>query len=262
MTAEQPPAAGPEAMRAALRSYVAALHHAYLGVAALLPPGERAALPLLRAGEFTVVVAAARYLHVLATADPLPVPHGQEVAEHDTDGDGDLAWVVRFYDPVVLPALALVQEPGPPASGDVRRVIGITDVIYHLSVAPGGGLAPHHAQHAGTGLANQHAAAVRDADTLRAALRGREAIVDEFAVAERLGLHHAVRMLAAALAPDNPDVARAAAGDDDTAIRRALVASARPGRGRAVPGSPGRSPGPGRAGQPAGSQPAGRQGAS
>jgi hypothetical protein len=247
-------------MRAALRSYVAALHHAYLGVAALLPPGERAALPLLRAGEFTVVVAAARYLHVLATADPLPVPHGQEVAEHDTDGD--LAWIVRFYDPVVLPALALVQEPGPPASGDVRRVIGITDVIYHLSVAPGGGLAPHHAQHAGTGLANQHAAAVRDADTLRAALRGREAVVDEFAVAERLGLHHAVRMLAAALAPDNPDVARAAAGDDDTAIRRALVASARPGRGRAVPGSPGRSPGPGRAGQPAGSQPAGRQGAS
>ena len=167
------------------------------------------------------MVAAARYLHVLATADPLPVPHGQEVAEHDTDGD--LAWTVRFYDPVVLPALALVEEPGPPAPGDVRRVIGITDVIYHLSVAPGGGLAPHHAQHAGTGLANQHAAAVRDADTLRAALRGREALVDEFAVAERLGLHHAVRMLAAALAPGNPDVARAAAGDDDAAVRRALV---------------------------------------
>lgn len=226
-------------MRAALRGYVAALHHAYLGAAALLPPGERAALPLLRAGEFTVVVAAARYLHVLATADPLPLPHGQEVQEHDTDGD--LAWTVRFYDPVVLPALALVTEPGPPASGDVRRVIGITDVLYHLSVAPGGGLAPHHAQHAGTGLANQHAAAVRDADTLRAALRGREAMVDEFAVAERLGLHHAVRMLAAALAPGNPDVARAAAGDDDAAVRRALVASAR---------------------QPAGSQRAGRQGAS
>ena len=59
-------------MRAALRGYVAALHHAYLGAAALLPPGERAALPLLRAGEVTVVVAAARNLHVLATADPLP----------------------------------------------------------------------------------------------------------------------------------------------------------------------------------------------
>src|ERR1700729_4487674 len=226
MTAEPPPAgqspagrapAGrPEEMRAALRSYVAALHHAYLGVAALLPPGERAALPLLRAGEFTVVVAAARYLHVLATADPLPVPHGQEVQEHDTDGD--LAWIVRFYDPVVLPALALVQEPGPPASGDVRRVIGGTDVIYHLSVAPGGGLTAHHAQHAGTGLANQHAAAVRDADTLRAALPGREELVDELAVAERLGLHHAVRLLAAQLAPGDAGVAGAIAGADDGAV--------------------------------------------
>jgi hypothetical protein len=92
-------------------------------------------------------------------------------------------------------------------------------------------------------------------------------MVDEFAVAERLGLHHAVRMLAAALAPHDPDVARAAAGEDDAAIRRALVASARPGRSRPVPGSSGHSPGPGRAGeavagQAAGSQPAGRQGAS
>jgi hypothetical protein len=225
MTADLPPASRPEAMRAALRGYVAALHHAYLGAAALLPPGERAALPLLRAGQVTVVVAAARNLHVLATADPLPAPRGQEVQEHDTDGD--LAWTVRFYDPVVLPALALVEEAGLPAPGDVRRVIGITDVIYHLSVAPGGGLAPHHAQHAGTGLANQHAAAVRDADTLRAALRGREALVDEFAVAERLGLHHALRLLAATLAPGDTEVARAAASDDDAAVRRALVASAR-----------------------------------
>jgi hypothetical protein len=233
MTADQPPAGRPEAMRAALRSYVAALHHAYLGAAALLPPGERAALPLLRAGHVTVVVAAARNLHVLATADPLPGPRGQEVQEHDTDGD--LAWTVRFYDPVVLPALALVEEAGLPAPGDVQRVIGITDVIYHLSVAPGGGLAPHHAQHAGTGLANQHAAAFRDADTLRAAMRGQEALVDEFAVAERLGLHHAVRLLAATLAPGDTEVARAAATDDDAAVRRALVASARAARGRPGP---------------------------
>ena len=231
MTADQP-LGKPEAMRAAMRGYVAALHHAYLGAAALLPPGERAALPLMRAGQFTVVIAAARYLHLLATTDPLPRPAGPEVQEDDAEGD--LAWSVRFYDPVVLPALALVEEASAPAPGDVRRVIGVTDVIYHLSVSPGGGLAPHHAQHAGTGLANQHAAAVRDADTLRAALRGREALVDEFAAAERLGLHHTVRLLAAALAPGDPDVARAAAGDDDTAIRRALVVSARAGR-RAAP---------------------------
>jgi hypothetical protein len=60
MAADQPPDRRPEAMRAALRSYVAALHHAYLDAAALLPPGERAALPLLRAGQLTVVAAAAR----------------------------------------------------------------------------------------------------------------------------------------------------------------------------------------------------------
>src|SRR5206468_11966855 len=60
MTPDQ--AGKPEAMRAALRGYVASLHHAYLGVAALLPPGERAALPLLRAGQVTVIVAAARHL--------------------------------------------------------------------------------------------------------------------------------------------------------------------------------------------------------
>jgi hypothetical protein len=228
MTTDQPPA-GPEAMRAALRDYVAALHHAYLGAAASLAPGQRAALPLLRAGQFTVVVAATRYLHLLATTDPLPLPRGQEVQEHDADGD--LAWTVRFYDPVVLPPLALVEQAGVPAPADVRRVIGITDVIYHLSVAPGGGLSPHHAQHAGTGLANQHASAARDADTLRAALPGREAMVDEFAAAERLGLHHAVRLLAAALAPGDPDVVRAAAGEDDAAIRRAVVARARAARG-------------------------------
>src|SRR6266702_5663544 len=125
MTANQSPA-GPAAMRAALRGYVAALHHAYLGAAAALPPGEQAALPLLRAGRFTVVVAATRYLHVLATTDPLPLPRGQEVQEHDTDGD--LAWTVRFYDPVVLPPLALVEQAGIPEPADVRRVIGITDV--------------------------------------------------------------------------------------------------------------------------------------
>ncbi len=212
-------------MRAALRDYVAALHHAYLGTAAPLPPGERAALPLLRAGQFTVVIAAARYLHLLATTDPLPLPRGQEVQEHDTE-DG-LAWTVRFYDPVVLPSLADLEQVGVPAPADVRRVIGITDVIYHLSVAPGGGLSPHHAQHAGTGLANQHASAARDAATLRTTLPGREALVDEFAAAERLGLHHAVRLLAAAIAPGDPGVADAATGDDDTAVRRALLTWAR-----------------------------------
>jgi hypothetical protein len=212
-------------MRAQLQGFVASLHHAYAGAVASLPPGDRAALPLYAAGDVTVVIAAARHLHVLATTDRLPVPRGQEVQEHDTDGD--LGWTVRFYDPVVLPALALLEDDGKPAPDDVRKVLGVANVVYHLLVAPGGGLSQHHAQHAGTGLANQHAAAVRDADTLRARLRGREALVDEFATAERLGLHHAVRLLAAELAPGDESVTRAAAGTDDAAVRRALVNAVR-----------------------------------
>lgn len=212
-------------MRTRLREFVAALHHAYLGVADLLPPGERAALPLLAAPRLTVAVAAARHLHVLAFSDALPAPRGQEVAEDDRDGD--LTWTVRFFDPVVSPELGLLAETDGPAPGDVRRILGVADVAYHLSVAPGGGLSAHHAQHAGTGLANQHAAAARDADTLRNALRGREDVVDEFAAAERLGLHHAVRLLAATLVPGDPAVAAAAAGDDDAAVRRALVTAVR-----------------------------------
>lgn len=213
-------------MRDRLRDYVAALHHAYLGAAGVLPPGDRAALPLLAAPRLTVAVAAARHLHVIATSDALPAPRGQEVQEDDRDGD--LAWTVRFFDPVVLPALAQVDESAGPAPADVRRVLGVADVAYHLTVAPGSGLTAHHAQHAGTGLANQHAAAVRDADTLRAALRGRERLVDEFAVAERLGLHHAVRLLAGALLPEDPGVRRAVeAAGDDADVRRALVDAVR-----------------------------------
>jgi hypothetical protein len=225
MTGVSQPASRPEDMRAQLRAYVVALHSAYLGAARLLAPAERAALPLLDAARVTVVVAAARYLHVIATTDPLPAPQGQEVAE--TDELDDLRWSVRFYDPVVLAELALIDERDAPAPADVRRVLGISGVLYHLSVAPGGGLSPHHAQHAGTGLANQHAAQVRDGESLRALLPGREAVVDELVVAERLGLHHSLRLLATALAGDDPGVAVAITGDDDVAVRRAVLAAAR-----------------------------------
>jgi hypothetical protein len=215
----------PEAMRAQLRNYVAALHHAYLGVAALLPPGERASLPLLAASRMTVAVAAARHLHVLAFTDALPAPSGQEVEEHDADGD--FSWNVRFFDPVVIPQLGLLPETDRPAAAEVRRILGVSDVLYHLTVTIGGGLTPHHAQHAGTGLANDHAAAGRDAQFLRARLRGRESLVDEFAVAERVGLHAALRLLATCIAPGDSAVAAAATGDNDNEVRRALVAHVR-----------------------------------
>ncbi len=225
MPAARLPAGRPEDARAQLRGFVLALHQAYLGAARLLAPGERAALPLLAAQRITVVVAAARHLHVVATTDRLPAPRGQEVEETD-ELDG-LRWSVRFYDPVVLPELGLIDEPGTPAPALVRRVLGISAVLYHLSVIPGGGLTPHHAQHAGTALANEHAARARDGETLRSLLPGKQDLVDEFVTAERLGLHHSLRLLAGALAGDDPRVAEAVAQPDDAAVRRAVLAAAR-----------------------------------
>jgi len=219
------PLGRPEDARAQLRGFVLALHQAYLGGARQLAPGERAALPLLAAAQVTVVVAAARHLHLVATTDRLPPPSGQEVAE--ADSCDPLRWTVRFYDPVVLPELGLITEDPDPDPVAVRRVLGISAVLYHLSVTPGGGLTPHHAQHAGTALLNEHAALARDGASLRSLLRGREDLVDEFVIAERLGLHRSLRLLATALADGDPGVADAVARSDDAAVRRALLAAAR-----------------------------------
>src|SRR5258706_588759 len=117
----------PEDARAQLRGYVRALHHAYLGGAGLLAPGDRAALPLLAATRVTVIVVAARPLHLIAVTDQLPPPTGQEAAE-------------------------------------------------------------------------------------------------------RLGMHHSLRLLAAALASDDHAVADAITGDDDAAVRRAVLAAVRSAR--------------------------------
>jgi hypothetical protein len=222
------PLGRPEDARAQLCNFVLALHHAYLEGARLLAPAERAALPLLAADQVTVVVAAARHLHLIATTDRLPRPQGQEVAQAgECDG---LSWTVRFYDPVVLPELGLIAEHEDPAPAAVRRVLGISAVLYHLSVTPGGGLTPHHAQHAGTALVNEHAALARDGESLRALLRGREEMVDEFVTAERLGMHQSLRLLATALADGDPGVAVAVANPDDAAVRRSLLAAARSAR--------------------------------
>jgi hypothetical protein len=212
-------------MRDAMTAYVNALHRAYLDAAALLPPAERTGLPLLAASDITVVAAGARYLHLLATPQRLPAPVGPEVEV--VDELPGLAWRLRFLDPVVLPELGLVDESVTAAPGEVRRVIGVSDVLYHLSVSPGGGLTPHHASHAGTGLANQHAAAAREFAELRHRARGREELVDELAVATRQSLHHAVRALARLVAPGDPAVAAACADPnvDDSAVRRQLLTS-------------------------------------
>jgi hypothetical protein len=178
-------------MRDLVRDYVRAVHMTYLDHVAHLPPAERGTLPLVAAGEVTVVAAAAQRLHLIATTDPLPAPRGPEV-EH-TDEHRGIAWTVRFFDPSVLPALGVLADDGP---GEVRRVLGIANTAYHLTVAVGGGLTGHHARHSGVALANQHAKMLRDLDRIRRALPREQRTVDELGVCARLGLDRAAALLA------------------------------------------------------------------
>lgn len=188
--------AGPEAIRAAVRDYVWAVHTTYLDHVRHLPPGEVASLPLVGAGHVTVAAAAARGLHLVATTQRLPDPVGPEVSL--TDEHRGTRWTVRFFDPSVLPALGVVSGPEDERTR-VRRSLGIVDTVYHLELSTGGGLSGHHAQHSGVALANQHAQLVRDVERLRAALPRRAALVDELATCARLGLDRSAALLAAEL---------------------------------------------------------------
>ncbi|WP_109509111.1 hypothetical protein [Nocardioides speluncae] len=181
----------PEAMRDLVRDYVRGVHATYLDHVRHLPPAERGALPLVAAREVTVIAAAARRLHLLATTDSLPALHGPEVEY--TDEYHGVTWTVRFYDPSVMPDLGLLGEDSP---ADVRRVLGVADTVYHLAVAVGGGLSPHHAQHSGVALANQHAKTLRDLERIRRALPQQARAVDELGVCVRNGLDRATALLA------------------------------------------------------------------
>jgi hypothetical protein len=214
-------------MRQAMADFVTAVHEAYLAQARLLPPAERARLPLLRTGPLTVAAAGARNLHVVATGERFPAPVGQEV-ELTGQAQG-LAWSLRFFDPVVLPVLGLVAEAAGPAPEEVRRVLGIRTYLYHLVVEPGSQLTPHHAVHAGTGLASAHAAAMRDLEAIRAHAPGSQELVDELAGATTAGLVRAQALLARAIAPDDQGVAAAAATTEPQpdALRAALLRALR-----------------------------------
>ncbi|WP_157367810.1 hypothetical protein [Alloactinosynnema sp. L-07] len=183
----------PEAMRDTVREYVWAVHTTYLDHVRYLPPAERGALPLV-AADITVIAAAAHRLHLVATTDALPAPRGPEVAVVD-EYDGT-RWTLRFYDPSVLPELGILTEDAP---DDIRRVLGVSDTVYHLTVAVGGGLTAHHAQHSGVALANMHAKTARDTDRLRRALPHQVGLVDELAACVRIGLDRAAALLAADL---------------------------------------------------------------
>lgn len=213
-------------MRTAMADYIGTVHQAYLSQSSGQPPAVRGRLPLL-AGPFTVIAAGARNLHVLATTETLAPPSGQEVA---LPGElDDMAWTVRFYDPVVLPQLGLIDESAGPASAQVRRTLGVSTYLYHLIVQPGSELTAHHAGHAGAGLAMSHVADARDFESIRSRARGSEALVDEMEGAALAGLVRAQALLAREIAPGDDDVARLAAKDrpDAAELRKAVLAAVR-----------------------------------
>lgn len=186
-------------MRRLVRDYLLTMHATYIDHVRHLPPGQRAGLPLVRGHPLTVGVAAARQLHLVAVRGALPAVVDEP---DDVDEYRDVRWIVRFYDPSVLPELGLLADDDP---ADVRRVLGVVDPLYHLTVTPGGGLDGHHARHSGVALANQHTRTGRDLERVRAALPGRSSVVDEFAVCVRLGLNTAAAGLARDLSAGRVD---------------------------------------------------------
>lgn len=220
-------------MRTAMADYVRTVHQAYVSASAGQPPAVLGRLPLF-ADRLTVLAAGAQNLHVLATTDRLAAPSGQEVAQ--TDEVGPLRWDLRFFDPVVLPPLGLIDEAREPAYAAVRRALGVGSVVYHLVVQPGARLDGHQAGHAGAGLAMDHLAAARDFESIRAKSKGAEALVDELEIAAIVGLPRAQAMLAAEVvrrvAPWDETVAEAAepvarGAGDTVALRRAVLAAVR-----------------------------------
>src|SRR6185369_6293222 len=149
----------PEQMREAVARYVEEIHRAYVAQALTFPAAVRGRMPLLAPGPLTVAAVGARNLHVLATRDSLGPVRGPEV-ELAGSVEG-LSWTVRFFDPVVLPELSLIDESEGPAFGEVRHALGVSTVVYHFVASPGSGLSAHNAAHVGTGLAGGHSAAAR-----------------------------------------------------------------------------------------------------
>src|SRR6266567_3325051 len=168
----------PEQMRTAVARYVEEIHRAYVAQALTFPAAVRGRMPLLAPGPLTVAAVGARNLHVLATRDSLGPVRAPEVEL--AGAVAGLEWTLRFFDPVVLPELALIDESGEPAFAEVRHALGVRTVVYHFVASPGAGLSAHQAAHVGTGLAGGHSAAAR------AAGRGRRA--DAVAAARGAGV--------------------------------------------------------------------------
>ncbi len=145
---------GPEAMRAAMADYIHAVHQAYLETISGRISTERLEeLPLV-SGPFTVAAVGASQLHVIATRElALPLDEREVTVPGEL---GPLSWTVRFLDPVVLPALGLLDDAGPTGGQEILETLGVSSVLYHLTSTILGALSPHQATHAGAGLANAH----------------------------------------------------------------------------------------------------------
>ena len=209
-----------------MRQFVAGLHQSYLDIADQQTPGDRAAMPLLAGGHVTVLAVGARNLHILATTQSMPAPKGQEVSLDDSIDD--LTWTLRFYDPVIVPLLGMIDESAAPKPAEVRRVLGVDTVAYHITVEPGGGLSGHHAGHAGTGLAYNHVQLARDIDAMRAKMPRASHLLDEYKAARHAQLPTAALLLAREIAPTDAGIAelvRSGASIDD--VHAALVRLAR-----------------------------------
>lgn len=215
--------ATPTAMRQSVAGYVEAVHAAYLDAARALAPATCARLPLLAAGRFWVAAVAAGALHIVATQETL-APAGHHGASVDGRA-GPLRWTLCFYDPSVLPSLAV----GGLGQREVRGALGITTTLYHLVVPAGTTLEAHRALHTGVGLAGAHGAEAQTLATLRQAFPGRAALVDELEGATRAGLVRAQALLAHRLMPADASLARLAHDDDPdpAAVRDALSAASR-----------------------------------
>jgi hypothetical protein len=231
----------PQGIRNAVAGYVTGIHESYLAQIATFPPAVQGGMPLMMAGPFVVAAVAVRHLHLVATAESLGPLRGREVEVPGLAGESaELAWRMRFFDPVVLPALGLINEQGEPAVAEVRRVLGIGTVLYHLTAGPGSTFNRHNAAHVGTGLASSHSAVARDFEAIRQRASGREDLADELAGASRAGLRRAQALLAAAIAPRDETLAALAASPsppDPDEVRKALLAHLG-GRTQWSPGEP------------------------
>lgn len=219
----------PMQMRTAVAGYVEEIHRSYLAQADTFAPAVRGRMPLLAGRQLSVAAVGSRNLHILATREGLGPVRGPEV---ELVGElPGLNWTVRFYDPIVIPALGLVDESQGPAFEEIRACLGIGTVVYHLVAEPGSGLNAHNATHVGTGLANGHTSAARDFEAMRHRLPGREPLLDELAGASVAGLSRAQALLAAAIAPRDATLegyaqeARRGQPVDPAAVRRTLLAS-------------------------------------